>query len=217
MNHKLLSCVATFMLASLALQARNLKFVYIAHSVDTPIEDLVRNIEGYYTELEDEADSPELERQTIVYLSSGSSPVIANMKSGQRDDDNYERIISELYERHYHDVDAETDINRVIDLFDDNDFLTPGGDMAVSDLEFEFYVNTSFWSRHQNERFIASLFYALGLDKFYKSKSGVSYKIFFPSIKDLRQCKDEGIKPFGEKNLNNINNLLTAGEYVGTY
>ena len=220
--NKLLTCLAAFLLTAVAMQARTLRFVYIAHDVDTPIEMLVQKIEGYFEDLEDEADDEESVQQTIIYLSSGSNPIIANMKSGQRDDDNFNRVITELYERNFHDVDTEVDMNRVIELLSENDFLSSTGGLDMSQLKFEFFVTPTFWSMRQNESFIASLFYTLGIDKFYDTNSpeytrSVTYKTFFPSVDDMRKCLGSEGKPFGNKNVNNINHLLSSPDFIGTY
>lgn len=220
--NRILTCLAAVLLTAVAMQARTLRFVYIAHDVDTPIELMVQKIEGYYEDLEDEADDEESVQQTVIYLSSGSNPIVADMKSGQRDEENFNRVISELYERNFHDVDTEVDMNRVIELLSENDFLSSAGNLDMSQLKFEFYVTPTFWSMRQNESFIASLFYALGIDKYYDTNSpdysrSVSFKIFFPSIEDLRKCIGNEGKPFGNKNVNNINNLLSAPDFIGTY
>lgn len=220
--NKLLTCLAAILITGIAMQARTLRFVYIAHDVTTPIEQLVQKIEGYYENLEDEADDEESVQQTIIYLSSGSNPVVANMKSGKRDDDNYNQVISELYERNFHDVDTEVDMNRVIEILEENDFMSPTGNLDVSQLKFEFYVTPTFWSMRQNESLISSLFYTLGIDKYYDTNSpdysrSVSYKVFFPTIEELRKCIGNEGMPFGSKNVNNINNLLSSPDFIGTY
>ena len=218
--NKLISCLAAIVLAAFALQARTMRIVYIAHDVDTPVEQLVHKIENYYENLEDEADDEESVDQTILYLSSGSNPVIANMKSGNRDDDQFNRIVSELYERNFHDVDTDIDIEKVIDLLGESDFLSPSGQLDVSQLKFEFYVTPSFWTMRQNEKFIASLFYLLGLERFCDQASpeytrSVTYTTFFPAIADMRRCVGEEGKPFGIENANNINNIVS--DFIGKY
>ena len=218
--NKLITCALALFLAIMTTQARTLRVVYIAHDVDTPVEQLVKKIENYYENLEDEAYDEESIDQTILYLSSGSNPVIANMKSGSRDDEQFNRIISELYERNFHDVDTDVDIDNVIDLLDKSDFLSPAGQLDVSQLKFEFYITPSFWTMRQNEKFIASLYYILGLQRFCNSNSpeytrSVSFTTFFPTIPDMRQCVGEEGKPFGIENVNNINNIVS--DFIGKY
>ena len=220
--NKIIVSLATIIASTFVLQARTLRVVYIAHDVNTPVEQLVQKLESYYEDLEDEADDPESVDQTIIYLSSGSNPVVVNMKSGNRDEANFERVVSELYERNYHDVDTETDMSRMLDLIDNNDFLTTDGKLNVSSLKFEFYVTPTFWDMKQNEQLIASLFYILGINNYYDQSSplydrGVTYKVFFPSIDEMRKCVGDKEQPFGDNNVSGINTMLKSPDFIGTY
>lgn len=215
---KIIFCLLAFAATIFAVQARNYRFVYIAHDVNTPIELLVQKLEGYYEHLEDEADDEDSKDRTILYLASGSNPVIANMASGKRDDENFNRVISELYERNFHDVDTEVDMETILKILSENDFLTPTGslDPSIQNLKFEFYVTPNFWEMNQNESLIASLFYSLGMEKIYDpSSQRVQFRIFLPTIEDMRKCNGNDT-PFGEKNVNNINTILKDA-FIGNY
>lgn len=218
---RFLSIVFIIALAAGLMQARSLRLVYIAHDVNTPVEQLVSKIEGYYENLEDYADEGDKDR-TILYLSSGSNPIIANMESGNRDEENYRRVIRELYERNFHDVDTEVDMEKILELLNEYDFLTPEGRLDMSQLKFEFFVTPTYWSMKQNESFIAPLFYALGLERLCDPSSpdynrGVTFRIFFPSIEELRRSIGTDGMPFGAKNPGNINNILQSPDFIGTY
>lgn len=106
-------CLLLSLLAvvTVSLRARSMQFVYIGHDVNTPVEKLVEKLEGYMETVEDSDADDEDAPQIIVYLSSGTNPLIANMRAGNTDKENFNRIISELYERNYHEVDVETDVN----------------------------------------------------------------------------------------------------------
>lgn len=213
---KLILGLAAILAATTASQARTLRLMYIAHDVTTPVEEFVRNIEEIYTNYEDEADSPEDRQQTIVYLSSGENPFIVNMKSGDRDDHNFNVLLSELYERNYHDVDAEKDVDTILELLANNDYLTPDGSLDVSEITIDFYINKNFWTMGMNESVIATLFYSLGFDRYIKDRdrllrendTEVNFRVYFPELSDKRDCISDDVPPFGENNVNNINELL---------
>lgn len=222
MNKIIAGLTALLLASTVALQARTLRLVYIAHDVNTPIETLVQKVERYYEELEDEAEDENSRRQTILYLSSGSKPIVVNMSSGQRDDDQFNRLVSELYERNYHDVDTEVDVEKIVNLLSDDEFLSSSGTLDVQQLRFEFFVTPIFWEQGHNEKLIATLFYSLGLERFFDPKSPeynreVSFKTYFPTIEDMRKCVGTEGKPFGNENVNNINNLLSAPDFIGSY
>lgn len=210
---------------TISVRAKSMKFVYIGHDVNSPVERLVEKIEGYMEVVEDSDSDDEEATQVILYLSSGSNPLVANMRPGKNDKENFDKIVSELYERNYHEVDVETDIYEILDLFSKNDFLDASGSLKVSALDFEFYVTPAFWSLEQNESLIATLFHTLSINKFYDPTSPlydpmVSFKIFLPSVDELRQCIGTEESPklrFGIKNLSQINTLLKTSDLIGKY
>lgn len=214
----LISCVCC-LLFIVSVNARNVKFIYIAHDVESPVEKLMKKIERYHDDLD--PDDTESNDRTIVYISSGDNPIIADMRSGNLDEDNYERVMHE-FERNYHDVDAEVDIDKVIELFSEDDFLDASGRLDVNDITFEFYVTPIYWVNNQHQKFIASLYYAFGLDKFNNPKSpfftrDMSFTVYLPTLEDMRKCKGAEGKPFGELNINNINEFVGTNGFIGSY
>ncbi len=217
-KHILLTVIALLLTASTGA-SRNITVVYIAHDVDTPVEKLMSKLERYHDQIG--ADDDEMNNRTILYMSSGSNPIISDMKSGNTDEENYERVMRE-FERNYHDVDGEYDAEKFIELFTNDDFLSSTGELDVNDITFEFYVTPSFWKGNQNQKFIASLFYAFGLERFTDPKSpqftrDLSFTVYFPSMEDVRESKGVDNMPFGIRNLNDINSLVGPMGFIGSY
>lgn len=216
--NKIFSCIICLALAATAY-GRNVKLIYVAHDVDTPIDQLMEKIEKAHDDLDDD---PETGDRIIVYMSSGTSPIIADMRSGDRDEENYERVMHE-FERNYHDTNPEYDAEKIIEFFnDDNDFLTATGALGVNDLAFEFYVTPSFWTNGYNNTLISALFYALGLEKFVNPASplytrDVSYTVFLPNSEDQMKCLGENYTPFGDHNPDNINSYMKDSGLIGSY
>ncbi len=219
MQFKHIFTILIGMMLVVTAYGRNITVVYIAHDVDTPVEKLMSKLERYHDKIG--ADDEDMNNRTIFYMSSGSNPIVADMKSGDTDEDNYERVMRE-FERNYHDVDGEYDAERFIDLFANDDFLSSLGELDVNDMTFEFYVTPSFWSTNNNQKFLATLFYSLGLERFTDPKSpqftrDLNFTVFFPSMEDVRLCKGQENKPFGDRNLNNINSIIGTTGFIGSY
>lgn len=211
--------VLTALLTVVSAHSRNLKVVYIAHDVETPVSRLMDKIEAYHDEIG--ADEDDAGNRTILYMSSGSNPIIADMRSGDTDESNYERIMRE-FERNYHDVNGEYDAQRIIELFDKVDFCSPSGELTVQDFTFEFYVTPEFWQANNNEKLISALFFSLGLDRYADPKhpmytNDMSYTVHFPNMDNVRAAKGQDTRPFGVHNVNNINGLIGTQGIIGTY
>ena len=215
--HRLLSGLICLALA-VTVYGRNVKLIYVAHDVDTPVDKLMENISYSHDMLD---DNPEDGDRVIVYMSSGTNPIIADMRSGNRDEDNYERVMHE-FERNYHDTNPEYDAERIIDLFEEEDFLNSTGGLGVDNLVFEFYVTPSFWTNGYNNTLISSLFYALGLEPFVNKDSPlftreVRYKVYLPNMEDQMKCLGKNNEPFGANNPNNINSYMKDSGVLGAY
>lgn len=215
---KILTILTALLLTGTA-HGRNLKVVYIAHSVETPVGQLMTKLEEYHDEIG--ADEDDAGNRTILYMSSGSNPIIADMRSGDTDEGNYERIMRE-FERNYHDVNGEYDTQRMIELFDGADFCTASGSLGVDDLTFEFYVTPEFWQANNNEKLISALFFSLDLaryaDPYSPLRTGdMTYSVHFPNMENVRAAKGDDNKPFGAHNVDNINNLIGPSNIIGIY
>ncbi len=218
---KYIAAVAAMLMLSFASQARIFKFIYIVHDNKTDIAALTRFLEDEVGDLEYEEEDEASKNRTIVYLSSDDKPIIANMDSGNAANASMSQsIIEELNNRTYHFANTDFDKTQTIDLLAANDFMDSEGKLNADLVKFEFYVTPDTWNVASN--YIASIYYALGIDRFYDKKSpdyshSLSFKIYFPSLDDMRGCRGKDDKFFGEENPNNINTLLTVADFVGTY
>lgn len=214
---KYIAAVVAMLMLSFASQARIFRFIYIVHDNKTDVAAISRFLEDEVGDLEYE----ENEDRTIVYLSSDEKPIIANMDSGNAANASMNQsIIEELNNRTYHFANTDFDKTQTIDLLSANDFMDSEGKLNADLVKFEFYVTPDTWNVASN--YIASIFYALGIDRFCDKKSpdythSLSFKIYFPSLDDMRGCRGKDGKFFGEENPNNINTLLTVADFVGSY
>ena len=81
--------------------------------------------------------------------------------------------------------------------------------MKYRKAEIDFYVGSRFWRLGFNNKVIAHLYSILGLS--YVSKSEVEFRVFVPKTDDKLKYA-EG-KPFGENNIDGINEKITLRKY----
>ncbi len=186
----------------------NLHFVYIDHEVTTPVNDLCKKLRGL------QEDATEVDDGLIIYLSDGKTSLFSftNLKDNfgkNRDTEQaFVEIIAALQDANSHDVNAHEDINNILELFDEYNFIDENGEVTWANVTFDFYVGTSFWALGNNEKVIAHLYESMSLanlpkDKFniniFKTKS--DHLVFQPGL------------PFGDNNLGGINERVRILEY----
>lgn len=181
-------------------------FHYIAHDETTPVSAIIEKLQvDYYNAVEDE-DYP---HPTVFYLSSGARPIIVriNLPNDNRDDfDNV--LLPELYQRNAHEVEPETDIEELNRIFDEIGLVTDTNRLRYSSARFNFYINPQFWKVNNNEKIIASLF--MGLDIPDMEGNLIEWNIYQPTRHHITYS--EG-KPFGDKNVSNINDFTKGKIY----
>ena len=202
---------------------RRLQFVYIDHEVTTPTDVLNERMTQRFYDVGEFPDHEAL----ILYLSNGRrSPVaFVNLKeyatesqlrnltlSGlPRDtEDAFKGVLETMNNANSHDVDPLIDIGNILNLFEQLNVFDENGTLNFKTLKLDFYIGPKFWLLRNNEKVIARL-YALfqqGLPDADKEK--ISFNIFKPQGTKLDYV--EG-KPFGETNLNGINEKLQIMEY----
>lgn len=186
----------------------NLHFVYIDHEPSTPVNKLCERLRM----LRD--DAVEIGDALIIYLADGQSPIVSltglKDKKGLGRDDNqtYTRIVAALQNANYHDVMARIDREKIIQLFDEYDFVDESGNFLFNSVIMDFYVGPEFWSLKDNERVIAHLFTAFKAASYTKGK--FSFNVFKAKEQELDYPKG---MPFGDNNIDGINEKLSIFDY----
>ena len=180
--------------------ARDFRFVYIAHDVNTPVQRLIERLEDYQNNAFEEGED------VIFYLSSGTNPIIVEYNVGRDNKGDFEDVLlSELNERISHDVDAQTDVETILQLIENADIMDEDKNLKYLSAKFNFYVNPKFWTLGNNEAVIAPLFFALDVPHIRGGR--VQFQLF--EAKEDKLKYPEG-KPFGEKNLDGINQFTAT-------
>lgn len=180
--------------------ARDFRFVYIAHDVNTPVQRLIERLKDYQNNAFEEGED------VIFYLSSGMNPIIVEYNVGRDNKDDFETVLlSELNERISHDVDAQTDVETILELIENADIMDENKELKYLSAKFNFFVNPKYWTLGNNEAVIAPLFFALDVPRIRGGR--VQFQLM-EAKEDKLKYPDN--KAFGEKNLDGINQFTAT-------
>lgn len=171
-------------------QSQSFEFYYIAHDRTTPVADLCRRLEQVY----DMARSYE-DMAVVFYMPNYDQAKIVKVNLPGDNHEDFKDIIRELRIKDAHEIFADMDYENIMQIMNDHDFITDDGEPTYTSVTFCWYVNPDFWQFKYNERLIASLYFALELDKY---PSYVSTQVWHADNDGL--VVDSEV-PFGSKNL----------------
>ena len=186
----------------------NLHFVYIDHEPSTPVNQLCQRIRT----LRD--DAIEVEDALIVYLSDGKQSLMSftnlqDVNSGDRDkNEAFVDIVAALQDANSHDVIAQEDRRNILKLFEEYNFIDEDGRFLFNSVTMDFYVGPEFWSLGNHEKVISHLYVDFDAASFPKDK--LAFNVFKPKGQSLNY--QEGM-PFGDNNIDGINQKLSVFEY----
>jgi hypothetical protein len=193
-------------------QIKNYQFVYIDHEVNTPVNQLCKKLKELYDDAYETGDV------LIIYLSTGLPSEgncmlsLTNLKDAtekkQDTEEAFDKIIGALQNSNYHSVNPKADVYNILKLFDTYNYQNDNGMLTYKNVKLSFYVGSRFWTLGY-EYSILSYLYAL-LDVANMPQSSFSFNIM-TSLADMP--KFEKGKPFGELNLQNINDRITISLY----
>ena len=208
----LLVCILFPFQSISAQQTNNYQFVYIDHEVNTPVNKVCQKLKDLYD------DAIETGDVLIIYLSTGlpaegyCMQSITNLKdvtdSNLDTEEAFDKIIGALQNSNYHSVNPKADVNNILKLFENYNYLDNNGKLAYKNVKLSFYVGSRFWTLGY-EYSVLSYLYAL-LDVSEMPLGAFSYNVM-ASLTD--KPKFEENKPFGELNLQGINEKVKITLY----
>ncbi|MBE6234316.1 MAG: hypothetical protein E7118_07580 [Bacteroidales bacterium] len=174
-------------------QTQSLEFYYIAHDRTTPVGDLCNRLEQVYETALSYEDFA-----VIFYLSSYDqdfNPMVVKVNLPGDNREEFRNIISELRLKSAHEIYADIDYAKIVELINEHDFIDQNGRPTYSSVLFCWYVNPDFWQFQYNEKLIASLYFNLELDQY---QGYVTTQVW--------HAEGDGLEinpryPFGTKNL----------------
>lgn len=201
---KILLLVVMFLAGFATLQAQSAKrlhFIYIDHESDTPVNRLCNKLK----DLRDKA----IEDGTglIVYLANNYNPMISVTNIDTVDkkyvgDEIFDDIIAALQEENSHDVNAKTDLEQILKIMDECQLNDAQMKLGYRRVTFDFYAGATFWGLRNNERLISYLYFALEIPHLQEEE--LYFNIYKPKGAQLVHLEN---KPFGDKNVEDVNKL----------
>lgn len=187
--------IAILMSLSVAVTAQNarqntLKFIYVYHNSDTPVSELCKTLNDAF------ADARNHQIPTVIYLSYLDRPYVATAGMGEADVEAFGNIISELQEERYHPVDPQSDLENLVEIFNNHDFMSENGRPRFTSMNWSFFVNQDYWNAGYNEQIIAKLYYILELASL--PDGYLRFQVYYSGEEEFVYDKDA---PFGVKDL----------------
>ena len=180
-------------------QAKNYRFVYVAHDHTTPTNRLSELLAETYSNALDYGEV------VIFYMSNANTPIVINVNTPNDDNqDKFEDFIGELQNFTSHDVLARYDAREILKTISKNDFASSSNNLLYDHVRFDFYVGATFWQLGYNESLIPALYWALDIPSYSEDK--VEFNVLHSS--EDAQAEYSSKMPFGAKNVSGINKLL---------
>lgn len=176
---KSISCVLFMLLSLITLRAQkeSLEINYFAH--DHYNGALLQEVDNIYNSKAYDPNS-----HTYLYLANAAEPSIllcnANNYQGLED---FKTLLNEQIS---HNIWAEVDIDKIIDLVSKDDFIDSSGRRKYQYFTINFYVTPSFFTYGYVETLISRLYWNLDLS----NHQNANVNIYLPSDVDLNGFKN---------------------------
>ena len=185
----------------LRAQEKELSFIYIAHDENTPVNVLIHRLQDVYS---DALNYPE-EQAAIFYLPNGEYPIVVSVNTGRDNRAAFGDLVDELQSKRSHDIDRQTDLERIQSIFANNDLVNPDGSHRYKSVSWIYYINSTFWDLGNHEYIIASLFWIMDMEQLIKSNY-MRVNILYSGDNDVLPYNEE--QPFGDKALCRAMNFI---------
>lgn len=156
----------------------------------------------------------DLERIDTVQMDAGTPIVIKMYVSGDNRDEFQNGFLGTIQDKTRHEVKPEIDLDNILYILQDADFLDENNNLRYGSVSFDFFVHTRFWEQNLHEKLIAALYFVLGADRFdeTKFKFNIHHMI---ADKNKRPAYWETPKAnFGDWNISNINDAYPKVELM---
>jgi hypothetical protein len=168
---------------------------YVAHSPNTSVDSVVEYLDSRYERaLKDE------DFVLIIYMADKDEPFIVGVNTPEDNRGEYRKLIDELRSESSHPVYQDYDLERLVRLFNENDFVMEGTNMLnYRSVDWHFHVTSDFWSNNYNESLIGSLCFVMGVEHF--ETDNFKLRCYFSRDDNLVYDPDS---PFGARNFCNM-------------
>ncbi len=173
--------------------AKELYFIYIAHDENTAVGSLVNRLSEIY---DDARNYPE-ERELIIYLANDDDPKVVQVNTDNDNQNDFGFIVNDLQTKTSHTINPIVDRETIISIFNENDIIDEEGNPRYRFVDWNYYVNSTFWSLGNNEDIIAALFFIMNMEKMIES-GYMRVSVLYGEGEGLKYNKT---LPFGTKGL----------------
>ncbi len=180
-----------FAFFSLAAQNKSLHVVYVTKDYTTEVNPLCRDLRDLYSLAE--VDNSQA---VVFYLANSTSPMIVKMNLPGDNRKDFDGIIDALMTKSETIVNPSTDLNGIVNIFNETGIIDLSGQPTFLNVELTYYITPSFWELRYNEQIIAASYFALELDQPW-ARDYFSMNIYH-NAKDGLVIDEE--RPFGDKN-----------------
>ena len=142
-------------------QTQSLEFHYITHDRTTPAAKLCEKLEMAY-----ESAASDQNRAAIFYMPNYDRPLVVKVNLPEENRGDFKIIIKELRLKPSHEVYADVDYERILDIFNVHDFIDEQGGYNFTSVQINWYVNPVFWKYRYNEELISALSFDLEFNKY---------------------------------------------------
>lgn len=170
-------------------------FIYIAHDRATPVQRLSKVLQDLYD------DAVKYGHSCIFYLANNDTPYIVNVNTENDNRNDFSlKIIAELQNKIAHGINPRFDVDNIVAMFNENDYLLSDQELRYTSVTWNFYTSEWFWKEGYNESLIASLYWIMGVEN--TQDLDFYFNVFHSSDDELEM--EDGLT-FGRRNLLNIN------------
>lgn len=170
-------------------------FIYIAHDRATPVQRLSKVLQNLYD------DAVKYGHSCIFYLANNDTPYIVNVNTENDNRNDFSlKIIAELQNKIAHGINPRFDVDNIVAMFNENDYLLSDQELRYTSVTWNFYTSEWFWKEGYNESLIASLYWIMGVEN--TQDLDFYFNVFHSSDDELEM--EDGLT-FGRRNLLNIN------------
>lgn len=181
---------------------QNFTFIYAVHDGKDATVKLVTKIKDTYERAVRQGD------RCIIYVPNQRTPLLVQVNTETTDtidsDVALDNMIGELNNRLSFNMNNKFDIEKILELFTENEIIGKDGNLAYRSVVFDLYITSKFWERGYNEKMIPALYFALDIDRLYNvALQDITMSVYYNESEDVVEYV---AVPYGIKNYNKINN-----------
>ena len=178
-------------------------FVFITHD-QTSSGNLIKLLEEDYQTALDE------DQTWVFYLANGYHPVIVEVSPDNHNRDEFESLLETIGRNERLDCFPDEDMNFLLDYFKEKDFVDSNSKIIYNSVSWRIYTTPLFWNTEP--QFIPNLFWVFDFVTLNRV-NGFDFTFEVYINKSHKDFSYDSEKPFGNKNMGNINNVVGIMDY----